>query len=198
MGHLDAAAAIADELGNPRCAASVLQFQGIGYTRAGSPAEAEDHLERALAVSRRHGDRYTEVLSLLSLARLHLLVGDDRAAAEVELSLELGRRFTMPHHVADALLVLGQSRLAGGDRPAAVALLEESVALWRTRGWPWFLADALMACGAAHRALADTDAACGRWSEAAGLFRSLGETEQAGRADQLVGVARQAAGVTSR
>jgi DNA-binding SARP family transcriptional activator/tetratricopeptide (TPR) repeat protein/DNA-binding XRE family transcriptional regulator len=168
FAHLDQALTASRELGNPRCEASVLQFLGIAHGQAGNAEAGEDHLQRSLALSRRYGDRYTEVLSLLSLARLHLAMDDTRATAEAELSLSLGRRFTMPHHVADALLVLGQLSLAAGERQRAIELLEESVAVWRTRGWPRYLADALMACGAAHRAAGGTEAATRCWTEAGG------------------------------
>jgi DNA-binding SARP family transcriptional activator/tetratricopeptide (TPR) repeat protein len=189
--HLEKALSAARKLRNPRYEASVLQFLGIAFREAGDAERSDGCLQESLAISRRYNDRYTEVLTLLSLARLHLVTGDARARAEAEHSLALGRRFTMPHHVAEALAVLGQLALAADDPAKALEQLVESVALWRTRGWPLYLAETLLICGVAHQTLGDPDAAVGCWSEAADLFTSLGVAKQADRARLLLNSARQ-------
>jgi hypothetical protein len=92
----------------------------------------------------------------------------------------------MPHHVADALTLLGQLALASGDATRAVAYLSEAVDLWRTRGWPRYLADALTACGAAHREVGDPGAAQKCWTEAADLFTTLSDEGAANQVRDLL------------
>jgi DNA-binding SARP family transcriptional activator/tetratricopeptide (TPR) repeat protein/DNA-binding transcriptional regulator YiaG len=186
LDHLDQALVAARALGNARYEASVLQFLGIAHAALGDAARSGAALDESLAVSRRYSDRFTEVLTLLALARLHLATGDPRARSEIETSLALGRRFTMPHHVADALTVLGQLALASGDATRAVAYLSEAVEMWRTRGWPRYLAEALTACGAAHREVGDPGAAQKCWTEAADLFTTLSDEGAANQVRDLL------------
>jgi DNA-binding SARP family transcriptional activator/tetratricopeptide (TPR) repeat protein/DNA-binding XRE family transcriptional regulator len=186
LDHLDQALVAARALGNARYEASVLQFLGIAHAAIGDAARSAAALDESLAISRRYSDRFTEVLTLISLARLHLATADPRARSEIETSLALGRRFTMPHHVAQALTLLGQLALASGDAPRAVAYLSEAVDLWRTRGWPRFLAEALTACGAAHREVGGPGAARTCWTEAADLFATLGDEGAANQVRDLL------------
>ena len=186
LDHLEKALVAARALGNARYEASVLQFLGIAHAAMGDAARSGASLDESLAISRRYSDRFTEVLTLLALARLHLTTADPRARSEIETSLALGRRFAMPHHVADALTLLGQQALASGDATGAVAYLSEAVDLWRTRGWPRFLAEALTACGAAHREVGDPGAAQKCWTEAADLFTTLSDEGAANQVRDLL------------
>jgi tetratricopeptide (TPR) repeat protein len=186
LDHLDQALVAARALGNARYEASVLQFLGIAHAAIGDAARSAAALDESLAISRRYSDRFTEVLTLISLARLHLATADPRARSEIETSLALGRRFTMPHHVAQALTLLGQLALASGDAPRAVTYLSEAVDLWRTRGWPRFLAEALTACGAAHHEVSGPGAARTCWTEAADLFATLGDEGAANQVRDLL------------
>ncbi|AGL17237.1 BTAD domain-containing putative transcriptional regulator [Actinoplanes sp. N902-109] len=185
VGHLFQALSCARELGNPRYEATVLQFLGMGHSEAGQFDVAEGFLTESLAITRRHGDVYTEVLSMITMARLHLRRGDNQAHPIAVAALALSREYRMTHHTADALGVLGEIELAAG-RPAEAAVhLRESVALWRTRGWLSFHAAALVLLG---RALADTDpqAAGAAVREASGLFRQAGDTARAEDADAVL------------
>ncbi|KGM00502.1 BTAD domain-containing putative transcriptional regulator [Cellulomonas cellasea] len=186
LHHLEKALVAARALGNARYEASVLQFLGMTYGAMGDAARSGACLDESLAISRRYSDRFTEALTMLALARLHLTTADPRARSEIETALALGRRFAMPHHVAGALTLLGQQALASGDAPEAVACLGEAVDLWRTRGWPRYLAEALTACGAAHREVGDPEAAQRCWTEAADLFTTLSDEEAANQVRDLL------------
>lgn len=178
FGHLTQALERIRTLGNPRYEAAVLQFMGIGYVRAGDLDSAERVLDESLAISRRLRDSYTEVLTMLELARLYLRRGDPRARTAAETSLALGREYTMSHHVADSLGVLGEIELAAGRPDKAAKHLEESVALWRTRGWLSFLAGALAELGKAYTET-DPEAAKAAFDEARELYLRLDNAEAA-------------------
>ncbi|MFC0529579.1 AfsR/SARP family transcriptional regulator [Phytohabitans kaempferiae] len=173
IGHLDRALAAARALGNPRYETAVLQFLGIAYREAGELETSGRMLDESLAISRRYRDVYTEVLTMVALARLHLRRGDPRARAAAEASLALGREFNMSHHVADALGALGEIELAAGRAERAVGYLEQSVALWRKRGWLSFLAAALYVLGQAHEANGDATAADRACAEAGEILATL-------------------------
>jgi DNA-binding SARP family transcriptional activator/tetratricopeptide (TPR) repeat protein len=185
LEHLDRALSLARELGNVRYEATVLQFLGIAYTRAGDLAAAEPVLEESLVILRRYGDRYAEVLTLLTLARLHLRRGDLRARVCAAAALDIAREYTLPHHIADALGVLGELELAEGHHAEAVEYLEASVRLWRTRGWPAFLAAALASLGSA-RAGTDHSTAVAAWTEASQIFATLGQSGRVAELDRLI------------
>jgi tetratricopeptide (TPR) repeat protein len=181
LAHLTQALKQARELGNPRYVAAVLQFLGIAYLEIGDLAASHRVLLESLGISRRYSDHYTEALSMVVLARLHLRRGDPRARAAAEAALALGRQHAMIHHIADALTILGDVELAEGQPARAVAYLAEAVELWRTRGWPSFLAGALQSLGGAQ-ARVDRRAAREAWSEARDIFREL---EQPAKVDEL-------------
>lgn len=174
VGHLHEALSRARELGNPRYIATVLQFLGIGYCRAGRFAESRAFLDESLAISRRHRDAYPEALTLIALARLHLARGDEQARPAAEAALRTAREHRMPHHVAEALGLLGEIELAAGRTDRAIAHLRESVAVWRTRGWLRFLADALALLGRASAGV-DPEAARAALREAGELYARAGD-----------------------
>ncbi|GLW79006.1 AfsR/SARP family transcriptional regulator [Actinokineospora globicatena] len=166
--HAEAALTAARELGNPRAEATALQFCGIGYRELGELDASARLLSESLAISRRHGDDYTEVLTLLAVARLRLRRSDPGARDAAESAVALSRAHRMTHHVAEALTLLGDIELAGGNPVAAVPYLEESVALWRTRGWRSFQVAALTSLGQAYLAV-DPRAAQAAFREARSL-----------------------------
>ncbi|MGC7094286.1 BTAD domain-containing putative transcriptional regulator [Amycolatopsis lurida] len=182
--HADNALEHARVLGNPRCVATALQFAGIGHRELGRFDTSRRMLEESLAVSRRYRDNYTEVLTLLALARLHFQCGDPEAMPTAEASLALSREYRMTHHLAEALELLGELELAAGNPAGAVPHLEESVALWRTRGWHSFLATALTALGKAYSAT-DPRAAVTVFDEARALFHQAGDPGQAAELGRL-------------
>ncbi|WP_035853534.1 AfsR/SARP family transcriptional regulator [Cryptosporangium arvum] len=185
LEHLNLALERARVLGNPRGEATVLQFFGIGFGRAGLLDEAEGYLAESLAISRRHRDLYTETLTLICLARVRLQRGDEDASLAAEEALATAREYNMPHHVADALGILGEIALGAGRPVEAVGYLRESVALWRTRGWLRFLAGALVALGRALTAVDRVESAAAL-REGAALFAQAGDDAGADEARRLL------------
>jgi DNA-binding SARP family transcriptional activator/tetratricopeptide (TPR) repeat protein len=181
---LHQALAHARELGNPRWEATALQFLGIGHSEAGQFDTSERFLAESLAISRRHRDAYTEALTMIAMARLHLRRGDDGARPAAEAALAVAREYRMTHHTADALGILGEIELNSGRHAEAVTYLRDSVALWRTRGWLRFLAGALILLGRALgkvNPVAAGDALC----EAEDLAVRVGDRAKAGDARRL-------------
>ncbi|MGC5291306.1 ATP-binding protein [Micromonospora sp. DT231] len=178
----DAAAGLADALGearvldNPRWVATVLQFSGITHRELANFERSHSMLHEALSISRHFGDTYTEVLTLLALARLDLRRGDPAAArGTADTSALLSRKYHMGHHLAEALQLLGEIEMADGCPARAVNHLEESVAIWRTRGWHSMQAAALTSLGKAY-AQTEPSAAGRAFEEAAAIFTRLGNT----------------------
>jgi tetratricopeptide (TPR) repeat protein len=178
IAHLFKALTYARELGNPRYEATVLQFLGIAHREIGDLVPGERFLNQSLAISRRHDDTYTEVLTVLALARLYLRRGDPQARPTAERALAVAREYRMTHHVADSLAILGEVELAAGNPRPAARYLRESVALWRTRGWLTFQAGALASLGRALSTL-DRDAARTAFEEARDIFIRIGDTRRA-------------------
>ena len=178
--HAERALTHARELGNPRWEATALQFAGIGYREAGEFEVSRHLLDQSLAIARAYRDSYTEVLTLLASARLHLRVDRDRASADTERSLALSRRHRMTHHTAEGLELLGLLALEDNRPHDAVAHLEESVALWRTRGWHSYHAAALESLGRAYEQV-DPVAARRAFTEAREVYLRIGDTDRAAR-----------------
>ncbi|GAA0233590.1 AfsR/SARP family transcriptional regulator [Cryptosporangium japonicum] len=185
LEHLTLALERARVLGNPRGEATVLQFFGIGFGRAGLLDEAEGYLTESLGISRRHRDLYTGTLTLICLARVRRERGDEDASVAAEEALATAREYNMPHHVADALGILGEIALGAGRPVEAVGYLRESVALWRTRGWLRFLAGALVSLGRALLAVDRAEAAAAL-REGAALFTRAGDGPGADEAERLL------------
>lgn len=183
----NAAAALehARVLGNPRCEATALQFLGIGHQQLGDLETSERMLSASLAISQRYRDHYTEALTVLGLARVYLARGDPRARSTAETALSLSREYSMGHHHAEALEILGEIELAGGEPRRAIGYLEESVALWRTRGWHSYQAVALTSLGKAYSSV-DPGAAQAAYDEAHTLFSRLGDTARAAELTRLI------------
>ncbi|MBP2338097.1 DNA-binding SARP family transcriptional activator [Saccharothrix coeruleofusca] len=178
--HVERGLVHARQLGNPRWEATALQFAGIGYGEAGQFETSRRMLDRSLAITRAYRDSYTEVLTLLASARLHLRVDRDRAHRDVERSLALSRRHRMTHHTAQGLELLGLLALEENRPHDAVAHLEESVALWRTRGWHSYHAVALESLGRAYERV-DRVAARRAFAEAREVYLRIGDTDRAAR-----------------
>lgn len=191
-GHSDLAARYtaqtletARALGNPRWEATALQFSGIAHLEMGDLDTSLRMLTESLAIATRYQDTYTEVLTLLSLARLHLRRGDPQARGTAERALALSLEYRMNHHLAQALGLLGEIELADGDPVRAIGRLEESVALWRTRGWRSFQATALTSLGRAYALAGRRSAAWQALREARELFTSMGSTARAAEVEKL-------------
>ncbi|MFJ9693950.1 ATP-binding protein [Kitasatospora sp. NPDC101183] len=172
--HLTETLRLARMIGNTRFEATALQFLGAAHGRAGRLELGCDLLTRALAMARSLRDGYVEAFSLLYLATFHAATGDPRARETAEAAEAIARRFTMGHHLAQALGILGELDLAEGDHASAVARLEESVLLWRARGWRSFLAAALRALAGAYRAAGLPGSAAQALAEARALTPAAG------------------------
>ncbi|MEU8253578.1 NB-ARC domain-containing protein [Micromonospora inaquosa] len=179
----DAAAGLADALDearaldNPRWVATVLQFSGITHRQLDNLEHSQRMLRESLTISRHYGDTYTEVLTLLALARLALQRGDPSARTTAETSVALSREYRMSHHLAEALEVLGEIELADGFPERAIGHLEESVAIWRTRGWHSMQATALTNLGKAYAQI-EPLAARRAFEEAGAILTRLGDTDK--------------------
>ncbi|GAA4494185.1 BTAD domain-containing putative transcriptional regulator [Actinoallomurus oryzae] len=173
--HLTHALQLARELGNPRFEATAMQFLGAAHCAAGRLDSGHDLLVTSLTMCHARGDRYAEAFSLLYLAKLYAALDDPRARPTAEAVLSVSRRYGMPHHLADALKVLGDLDLAAGRYASATLRLEESVQVWRSRGWTSFLAETLRSLGRAHAGTGDTAAAVRAWAEARTLFEELSD-----------------------
>ncbi|GIF13976.1 ATP-binding protein [Actinoplanes teichomyceticus] len=172
IAHITAALERAHVMGNARWEATVLQFAGIGLREMGDLTTSQEMLDRSLAISRRYRDTYTEVLTLLALARLHMRRGDPAARSTAEQALALSREYRMGHHLAEALQILGEIELAAGNNDDAITLLEESVQRWRRRGWHSLQAAALVSLGHAYTGV-DPAAARRAFTEAEALSGSV-------------------------
>ncbi|MBA8955434.1 BTAD domain-containing putative transcriptional regulator [Actinomadura namibiensis] len=168
---LERALAIADQLGNPRLRATIVQFLGAAHALTGDIATGERMLTESIAMARDMDDRYLETFSLVYLAKLFAATGDGRARETAELALSHSHAGNFRHHLADALAVLGELHLAAGEIPAAVARLERSVEVWRGRGWVPFLVRTLRTLADARAAAGDEEAAREARAEADALER---------------------------
>jgi DNA-binding SARP family transcriptional activator len=195
--HLERALTHARRLGNSRFEATVTQFLGVARCRMGDVVTGEDLLRAALGIARDYADHYVEAFSLLYLAKLYATFDNPRARPLAETVLMLSRRYSLRHHLADSLRLLGELDLAAGRPAAAIGRLTESVEVWRTRGWAMFLADTLRVLGQAHRALRDEDSAQRAWQEAAELYRQLGDSAAAAEITKLQVAADSACGAMS-
>ncbi|MEU8327840.1 NB-ARC domain-containing protein [Micromonospora sp. NPDC048839] len=137
-------------LNNPRWVATVLQFAGTALADLGHFARSQQMLHESLSIAQRYGDTYTEVFTLVALARLDLRRGASTARETAEAAVALSREYNMTHHLAEALLLLGEIELTEDHAAEAIDRLEESVALWRTRGWHSLHATALERLGHAY------------------------------------------------
>jgi tetratricopeptide (TPR) repeat protein len=178
VAHAARALDAARALGNARGLATALQFCGIAYRELGDFPRSSRLLDESLSISRQYHDDYTETLTMLALARLHLQSGDPRARQEAEASLALSRQYGLPHHRAESLQLLGEIELAGNRPTDAVGYLEQSVDIWRSRGWHSFQAAALTSLGRAYLCV-DRSAARTALAEAVAIYSRLGHEDRA-------------------
>jgi tetratricopeptide (TPR) repeat protein len=186
IDHLTDALRLARELGNPRFEATAMQFLGAAHCLAGRLDSGHDLLVTSLTMCHERGDRYAEAFSLLYLAKLYAGLDDPRARPAAEAVLSVSRRHGMPHHLADALRVLGDLDLAEARYASATLRLEESVQVWRGRGWTSFLAETLRSLGHAHAGTGDETSAIRAWTEARDLFADLSDKDAAAELSALL------------
>lgn len=187
---LEQALVVAEELGNPRFVATIVQFLGAARALCGDIEAGRRLLEESIVMARDLDDRYVEAFSLLYLAKLFVATGDAQARPTLERLLSFSLAGNFRHHLADGLGVLGELNMAEGDLLGAVACLERSVEVWRTRGWVPYLARALRMLGNARDAAGDRDAALAAWAEARELFVRIGDADGRSSVDERLRGAR--------
>jgi class 3 adenylate cyclase/tetratricopeptide (TPR) repeat protein len=125
------------ELGDPQLASKAHQVAGVAAQSRNDFDEGLRHMETALDISRRMGDRFGEALGLLNFgASLHSQ-GDRfvdvglrrRAEAQYLAALELSERFEMKEQAALIKLNLGQLKLRLGDVADAFRLARQGLKL---------------------------------------------------------------------
>ncbi|HEX5706094.1 MAG TPA: tetratricopeptide repeat protein, partial [Pyrinomonadaceae bacterium] len=91
----------------------------------GDLEEAEQYLERAVRISKEHGNKWYERQAMCTLGRCHLLMGKtDEARAEGEEALALASKIEDRQAVYEATLLLAEARLREGALDECAALLE--------------------------------------------------------------------------
>ena len=91
-----------------------------------------------------------------------------------------------PGERANALRLLGEARIAGGEHQAAIAPLEQALALDRNLGRPALICRDLMALGQAHLKLGDRPRALAYFSRAKSVSAAAGDEAGARAASQAM------------
>jgi DNA-binding SARP family transcriptional activator len=129
--------ALADETGSLPLQETAHQNLAELLARFGRYAEAQGHLDQALALARTAGSRHDIAMLLGTRGQIQAVLGDPGAArADLEEAVRtlegLGARFS----TMQALLWLGDHLLDQGSFGAGLAVVERSHALWQSLGRP--------------------------------------------------------------
>lgn len=90
------------------------------------------------------GDHFGAGWSLANLGHLHIVVGDDKAAAPyLEQALEMADQHGIEHVAGIAFRELGRIAYNNGDADAGLEGMRRAVAIYRNQGDRWQLANAL-------------------------------------------------------
>jgi hydrogenase-4 transcriptional activator len=88
--------------------------------------EAKSYLERAVALSNKHTNKWYECQTLRTLARCHLIIGDNsEALAGAQHALELAEHIGDTHSIRESQLLLAESYLNKGDLETCAAKVNE-------------------------------------------------------------------------
>lgn len=88
--------------------------------------EAKSYLERAVALSNKHTNKWYECQTLRTLARCQLVIGDNaEARARAQHALELAEHIGDTHSIRESQLLLAESYLNEGDLETCAAKLSE-------------------------------------------------------------------------
>jgi tetratricopeptide (TPR) repeat protein len=140
----DAAARAAVRAGDRTAEAGTVVNIGSVYLRLGRYQEAEQHLRRALGLSREAGDHLSELRALHNLGLVYLRLGAyPDATASCQQALELSRATGDRILEARALLHLGQIAVHQGRYLQAAASLVQAAEQSRATGDLTFLAASL-------------------------------------------------------
>jgi DNA-binding SARP family transcriptional activator/predicted ATPase len=129
--------ALADETGSLPLQETAHQNLAELLARFGRYAEAQGHLDQALALARTAGSRHDIAMLLGTRGQIQAVLGDPGAArADLEEAVrtleDLGARFS----IMQALLWLADHLLDQGSFDLGLAIVERSHALWRSLGRP--------------------------------------------------------------
>jgi len=146
--------------------------------------EAKSYLERAVALSNRHTNKWYECQTLRTLARCHLIIGDhSEALAGAQHALELAEHIGDTHSIRESQLLLAESYLNKGDVETCAAKVNELSD--QTSDSP----TAIGLTGGGYRlqgllALAKSDAAAAtqHFGRCVSIFELLGDRYRTGRA----------------
>ena len=132
--YIEEARDIADELGNVRRRAQVLNSYGFIEVYRAHYDSATSMLEEALRLNQMIKDRHSTALSLLNLGRAAShQTHYDAAARYEEQALQILRDLSDFGGCAGSLLLLGWNAYLAGDSDLAVSHLEESLSLHREK-----------------------------------------------------------------
>jgi tetratricopeptide (TPR) repeat protein len=174
-GFVQRSADVFNDLGDDAGLALALHQLGCIERDLGDFGDARTHLDEALRLRRRLGDRRGENLTLANLGLAHAAGGDvDAGRRLTRIGLAQGEEVEDAPGVAGSLLDLAVLELFAGDLTRSRGLAEQAVEAFRPQGYPRLTAWGLQF--AAELALADGDHAAGRrrGAEAAALFTEAG------------------------
>ncbi|HMH43007.1 MAG TPA: sigma 54-interacting transcriptional regulator [Pyrinomonadaceae bacterium] len=146
--------------------------------------EAKSYLERAVALSNRHTNKWYECQTLRTLARCHLIIGDNsEAQAGAQRALELAEHIGDTHSIRESQLLLAESYLNKGDLETCAAKVNElsdqtsdsPTAIGLTGGG--YRLQGLLAL-----AKSDAPAATQHFGRCVSIFELLGDRYRTGRA----------------
>ena len=184
--------ALAEERGDWRCVADVLNQLGIAALEQNDVAAAGDFFERSLTLRQDAGQDRETAGSLLNLATVARKRGDVAAAERLfEQSLAIFRRLDVGGGISRALVNLGMLARQRNDLATARELLEEGLALQRRLGDTTAMVTSLAQLGDIACREGDLDGARALLAESVSLCRKASNKRDL--ADGLEGFAALAA-----
>ena len=195
MAFAQAAAGLAQSLGNPELEARAHRLWAMALGHLGQQEASIRHQERSLALARAAGDRWLEAETLRQLSWNHLFLGEhDQAAALIEASLAIFQQVGDQHdqmRVRHNLAVFSVSRF---DYQQAREHWEEGLRLSRELGARHHEAAQLHALAGVPEACGQYAAARDRYRGVLSLARDIGAQPLEGRALVSLGCMSHALG----
>ncbi|WP_158853696.1 ATP-binding protein, partial [Saccharothrix deserti] len=168
------------DLPDPAVRILVRRLLGRAHGELGQYGKATRHLNLALAMAERHGERTQQAIAHYQLGRLWALQGDDQRALECTArSLELDRAIGNPVWEADSLNTMGWYTARLGDYDTARAHCQAALALHRRHRNPEGEANTLDSLGWIEHGTGRHHHAVHHYRQALDLFRALGNTDLA-------------------
>jgi tetratricopeptide (TPR) repeat protein len=174
---------------NPYGEAEVANALGIGYSRLGQTADAEEQYGRALDLRRSLNDRRGMAATLRNLAQVATFRGRSQEA-ETFLT-EAGSLYAAVEDHAGLAAVdrqLGLIAEERGDYTAALEAYRRALRFWEQAGDSHGSAESLNDIGFAHHQLGDYDSAQVFWRQASEAFARLDDPRGVVRARQNLGL----------